>query len=544
MGDVVGVPPLRARRGGASVPCGPVSHALQLRRRNRLLEVRIGERTVELANKIEALRASEQRALESERRALESERAALDASRSKSTFLANMSHELRTPLNAILGFVQLMERDRALTGEQRENLGVIMRSGEHLLGLINDVLSLSKIEAGRATFDPAPFDLRGLVAGLEEMFRLKAASKGVAFTVRIGDDLPDFALGDEAKLRQVLINLLSNAVKFTIVGSVTMSVDWSEARARFAVADTGPGISPEEMSQLFEAFVQTSTGIRSNEGTGLGLAISRDYVGLMDGDLHVESEVGRGTTFYLEIPLPREVGTAAVAEYQRVVGLADGQAPVHVLVVDDVPENRTLLKKLLSPVGLTVTEATNGREAVRIWMEHRPPVVLMDVRMPFLDGIAATREIRRLERKGAGPAASRPAAAVIVALTASAFDHDRSAILAAGCDDYIPKPFSDRAVFDRLSSCAGIRFRYQTAAGDAPPRPEAIESVISVARLARLPHEHVGRLCDAVTIGDVAGALEVVDDIAREDEAVAKELRALVRTYQFDALLELLPVNG
>jgi signal transduction histidine kinase/ligand-binding sensor domain-containing protein/DNA-binding response OmpR family regulator len=508
-----------------------------LQRRTEQLEARIEERTAELANKVEALRASELLALEAKGAALESERAALEANRAKSVFLANMSHELRTPLNAIIGFVQLMERDSGLSSEQRDNLGVIMRSGEHLLGLINDVLSISKIEAGRATLDPAPFDLRHMLLGLEEMFRLRAESKGLRFAVDLDDEVPQFVLGDEAKLRQVLINLLGNAVKFTRAGEVALRAEWSDDRALFTVSDTGPGMSAEEMRLLFKAFVQTQSGVRSNEGTGLGLAISRDYATLMDGDIAVESEQGRGSIFRVEVALPGAGRVEPPAERRHVIGLADGEPRRHVLVVDDVPENRILLKKLLEAVGFEVSEAADGREAVDVWTERRPDVVLMDVRMPVMDGIAATHEIRAAEH-----ADESGRACTIIALTASAFEHDRRAILDAGCDDYVPKPFREAEVFDKLTEHAGVRFRYQESR-PAAHATAAGATALTTDRVTALPADMVGRLAEAVTIGDVAAAIGAIDRIRERDEGLARELKTLVRNYQFDALLDLLAAD-
>jgi signal transduction histidine kinase/CheY-like chemotaxis protein/ligand-binding sensor domain-containing protein len=512
-----------------------------LRRRNLALETRIAERTAELASKVEALRVSEQRAVEAKGAAVASERRAIEASRAKSVFLANMSHELRTPLNAILGFVQLMERDRDVSGEQRENLGVIMRSGEHLLALINDVLSISKIEAGRATLDPAPFDLRHVLRVLEEMFRLRAESKGLRFVVDLDESVPRFVLGDEAKLRQVLINLLGNAVKFTERGEVALHAEWVDGRALFTVRDTGPGMSADELGRLFEAFVQTQSGARSQEGTGLGLAISRDFATLMDGDIAVESDEGIGTTFRVHVALPQAGDVPPTPSLSRVVGLEDDQPRTHALVVDDVPENRILLRKLLSAVGFEVTEASNGREAVELWAERRPDVVLMDVRMPVLDGIEATREIRRLEAADGREGVAR---SVVIALTASAFEHDRTAILAAGCDAYVPKPFREGVVFEKLAEHAKIRFRYQppdaAAVAAAGAGASGTAGALTTERLATIAPDLVSSLSDAVAIGDIAAAIGATDRIREADSAVGSELHALVRAYQFDAIMDLL----
>ena len=301
-----------------------------LRRRTELLEAEVASRTADLA-------LSEQRAL--------------DANRAKSTFLANMSHELRTPMNAILGFVQLMKRDKGLNAEQRENVNIIERSGEHLLALINDVLSISKIEAGHVALNEHPFDLPRMLDGLRETFRLKAESKGLGFDVDLSDDMPRYVRGDEAKVRQVLINLLGNAFKFTETGGVVLRASWRDARAVFEVEDTGRGIASEEIDKLFGAFVQTESGRLSQEGTGLGLAISRSFARLMGGDITVESEPGHGTVFRVELLLPATDAVIHESNPRPVIGLEPGQPLFRILVVDDTLENRKLLVKLLGAIG-------------------------------------------------------------------------------------------------------------------------------------------------------------------------------------------------
>ncbi len=529
-----------------------------LRRSNRLLEQHIAERTGELAKKVSALRESEQlalearnSALESERRARQSEHKALEASRAKSVFLANMSHELRTPLNAILGFVQLMERDKKVTTEQRSNLGVIMRSGEHLLALINDVLSLSKIEAGRESLDVSPFNLVQLLRGLEEMFRLRAESKGLELRFTVDASVPTSVAGDVSKLRQILINLLGNAVKFTERGCVLLAATWHEGRAVFVVSDTGCGMTEAETKKLFKAFVQTESGARMHEGTGLGLAISRDFAMLMDGDIAVESQPGLGSTFRVEVELPATDSIEHSTGPRRVIALDPDSPVLRVLVVDDIAENRTLLERLLTMVGLVVSTASNGREAVEAWERDRPDIVLMDVRMPVMDGIAATREIRKREARDAATAGGpdretdRPARTPIIALTASAFDHDRERILGAGCDDYIPKPFREAVVFEKLAEHAMVKYVYE-GDGDEdlpvapPPKPSATPRAI-----AALPRTVLDALESAVTIGDASAALDTIDEVRQSDAALADALVDLVRNYRFDEILDLLaPVEG
>jgi CheY-like chemotaxis protein len=377
------------------------------------------------------------------------------------TSQTNMSHELRTPLNAILGFTQLMLRSRSnSTGvsnaiapqTQQRYLDTINRSGEHLLALINNVLEMSKIEAGRITFQATNFDLYALLDTLQQMLRLKAESKGLQLKFERSRDVPQFVCTDESKLRQVLINLLGNAIKFTQVGIVTLRVQRrEEGSLYFAVIDTGPGIAATERDRLFEPFVQTAAGVHSQEGTGLGLSISRKFVQLMGGEIAVESTVGQGTTFRFDIQVDVAVGdNIPIPEERPIVGLAAGQKPYRILIVDDKLENRQLLMELLIPIGFEVQTATNGRDAIGIWQSWQPHLIWMDIRMPVMDGYAATRQIKA--RNYNSP--------VIIALTSSAFAEERQNALAAGFDDFVAKPFRAETIFVKMAEHLGVRYIY------------------------------------------------------------------------------------
>ncbi len=400
-----------------------------MRRRTEHLEAKVRERTIELA---------------------EANARAMEASRAKSTFLANMSHELRTPLNAVLGFAQLMSRSPTLSEKDRESLAVIRRGGEHLLGLINDVLSISKIEAGKLALDKHPFDLRAMIADVAELIRVRAEALGLELVVDVDRAVPRGISGDERKLRQVVTNLLGNAVKFTRAGSVAIRVVWSADRGTFEIRDTGVGIAQDELATLFEPFVQTASGRQAKEGSGLGLAITRQLVELMGGEIGVTSQPGAGTTFRFTVDLPAAEFVPSTRETRQVVGLAPGESPRRIAVVDDTLENRVLLCRLLDAVGFEVREATNGQEALELWERWHPDLIFMDQRMPVMDGSAATRAIR-----------ARDAKTVIIAVTASVFEHEREAVLSHGANDFVMKPYSEEKIFDVLAKQLGVRFRHR-----------------------------------------------------------------------------------
>ncbi|MBI2213870.1 MAG: response regulator [Acidobacteria bacterium] len=382
---------------------------------------------------------------------------AVEANRAKSVFLANMSHELRTPLNAILGFAQLLSRSRTLEGDDRESLGVIRRSGEHLLGLINDVLSISKIEAGKLAIDARPFDPRALIGEVAAMIRVRAEAAGLELQVIVDSSLPDALLGDAGKLRQILINLLGNAIKFTERGSVTLRASWAKNRGRFEVSDTGPGIDPSEIDAIFDPFVQTENGMKAKEGTGLGLPITRQLVRMMGGEISASSRPGGGSTFFFEIDMPMTNEPVTSLEPQRVVGVAGSGHELRILVTDDTDDSRVFLSRLLRAVGFEPREATDGDEAVDCFRQWRPGLIFIDQRMRRMNGDEATRRIRQIEAD-APEGAKRT---VIVAVTASAFEHERDALLENGADAFVMKPFTEDQIFELMRAKLGLEFVYE-----------------------------------------------------------------------------------
>jgi PAS domain S-box-containing protein len=468
------------------------------------------------------------------------QREAEAANQAKSTFLANMSHELRTPLNAILGFTQLMDRDQSLTAEQQGNLRVITHSGEHLLGLINEVLEMSKIEAGQVELQQRIFDLYDLLYGLEEMFSLRAADKGLALNFHWTDDVPQHVVMDEGKLRQVLSNLLGNAVKFTKQGEVTLRVNCSThskemARLHFEVEDTGPGIAPEELATIFDPFVQASIGQRFQEGTGLGLSISSQYVKLMGGELTVSSEIGKGSLFRFDVLV--ELASLDDLEreepHRRVLGLEPGQPSYRLLIAEDDEVNRQLLVKLLLPLGFELKEAANGQEVIQIWERWDPHLIWMDMRMPFMDGHEATMHIK---------ATSKGQATVIIALTATAFEEERERVLFEGCDDFVRKPFHEHEIYDMLAERLSVRFIYEDQELPTQPRQptDSLVDALFPEDLEGITTSVLSALYEAALEADLTQMLEIIDEISKQEPSVAGQLTSMAQNFKYQKILTLL----
>ena len=479
-----------------------------------------------------------------------SKEAADAANTAKSEFLANMSHELRTPLNAILGFTQLMLHDSSLRREDRENLGIISRAAEHLLSLINDVLDMSKIEAGRMTLNPHNFDLYRLLDTIKEIFDLKADSKGLEFIFERTADVPQYVQTDEKKLRQVLINLLSNAFKFTEEGGVYVSLTKKQSSRHvhldtrdnnelisdncllITVRDTGLGIAPHEIDRLFEAFVQTETGRKSHKGTGLGLPISRQFVQLMGGELTVSSKLGEGTIFQFEIEVKQVEETEIESQQptRKIIALAPDQPTYRILIVDDRWTNRQLLLKILVPLGFEVREAENGQEAIEIWHNWEPHLIWMDMRMPIMDGYEATKQIKS-HLKGQ--------ATVIIALTASTFEEERAVVLSAGCDDFVRKPFQDEKIFAKMSEFLGIRYVYEDSDHSGLSESETTIEKLTPESLRVMPTEWIVELNQAATKLNEYSILTLIEQIPAEYASVAKGLMDLVNHVRFDVIVSL-----
>ncbi|MEO8127048.1 MAG: response regulator [Bryobacteraceae bacterium] len=459
------------------------------------------------------------------------------ANHAKSAFLSTMSHEIRTPMNAILGYAQLMSRDPNLGPELKANLKIIGRSGEHLLMLINDVLDMSKIEAGRAEIKTATFSLQALLDDLAAMFRLRADSKALKFEMTVEGDLPLYVVGDEGKIRQTLINLLANAIKFTKRGRVLLhvtcerkesSLHWLSAR----VEDTGQGIAARDQASLFAPFRQVKGALNTQEGTGLGLAISREYARLMGGDITLTSVAGSGSVFLFEIPLQQGDSGVAVkrASSRHVIGIRAGTAIPGVLVVDDQFENRDWLTKLLTAVGYSVRDANNGEEAVRSWEKWKPGLILMDIHMPVMDGLEAMRIIK------ADPVGKDTP---IIALTASAMDDDRNTAMATGADAFVAKPCLEDELLETMRSLLHITYDYEEVKGGGGSDPTARSSQSET--LDSLAPPLLAELLSATLDGNKRLLDKLILQVRQsEDAGAADTLQNLADHYEYDSLTRLL----
>ena len=462
------------------------------------------------------------------------------ANRAKSTFLADMSHEIRTPMNAILGFSQLLLRDTELSKRHFQELTTIIRSGEHLMTIINNILDTARIESGRITLNPVPFDLHLLLNDLELMFSLRTRAKNLRFHIKRQGEVPRCVVADETKLRQVIINLLGNAVKFTASGGAIILRVRAAAEAdgmihlHIEVEDTGAGIAPEDMPRLFQAFFQTKVGKKVSGGTGLGLSISRQFAQLMGGDLTVTSQPGIGSTFRFNVRVARGDQASVLAEraaFRSVLHLLPGLPACRVLVVDDQQENRDLLEHILVPVGFEIRTANDGVEAVALCKEWLPQLVVLDLRMPVMDGFEVTRQIR----------AEHGSTVKIIALSAGVLAENQQMALDAGADMFLGKPFQEGDLLERIKQLTGADYVYRGVEAENPVAlPESERELPTAVEIGQLPAELVNQLREATSLADYEQMLALVKEMAAHNETISRQLRQLVARFDYVTLQKVL----
>jgi signal transduction histidine kinase len=453
------------------------------------------------------------------------------ANQAKSAFLASMTHELRTPLNAVLGYAQILKRDKGLSERQAVGLNTIQQSGEHLLMLITDLLDLAKIEAGKFELLPEPVNLPDFLAGIVNIIRVKAEQKNLRFVFAAAAQLPHTVLIDEKRLRQILLNLLGNAVKFTDVGEVRLLASGSseagdQVRLRFDVEDTGVGMNAGQLGHIFQPFEQVGDKQRKFGGTGLGLSISRQLVRLMDSDIGVRSELGAGSAFFFEIRVGQSAMEVAPAGARRLVVGYQGPRQ-KVLVVDDIAANRDMLKELLDTLGFEVELAENGLEGVQRAAANAPDVVLMDIVMPVMDGLEATRRIRAL------PGLERVA---IIAISASVSNEEEDDTLVAGANAFMTKPVDQNLLLEKIGGYLGLTLLYE-ADGEAPAAAPAGADGFTAP-----PDHEIEILVQLAKEGNMRDIRRQADHIEALDpryQGFAERLRQLAKAYQSKAILEM-----
>jgi PAS domain S-box-containing protein len=516
------------------------------------------------------------------------------ANRAKSTFLANMSHELRTPLNAILGYAQLMARELDTTPSQQRQLDIINRNGEHLLQLINDVLSISKIEAGRITLEKASCNLYALLDTLEGMFHLRSEVKGLKFICERSPNVPQYIFTDEKKLRQIITNLLDNAIKFTEQGRVTLRVRVEVASLHLnagtkpmaqqniaqpqdnqphtklsnprdtlpevlviEVEDTGVGMAADEIDKVFDVFVQTEAGRQSQQGTGLGLPISRRFVQLMRGNMAVSSQIGKGTLFRFSLPLKIATAKTGAPRFtkRQITKLAADQPKYRILVVDDTDTNRQLMVHWLNTAGFEVQEARNGREAIERWSSFEPHLIWLDMRMPIMDGFEAVQRIRKSMSQAHFTPAAHPFTPVptkIIAITAAAFEEERQRILAAGCDDFVAKPCSETIVLEKIAQHLGVQYTdlessdAERSDGEKPKRKQSGQAQttdvcfsLRPESFQALPAEWLHRLNLTARSANERAILELLAELPEDYAELKSAIVYLIDNFQLSQLIRL-----
>ncbi|MBW4681112.1 MAG: response regulator [Microcoleus vaginatus WJT46-NPBG5] len=493
---------------------------------NRTLEEKVEERTQQLQEKNALL----QRQICERQKA---EEAAQSANQAKSRFLASMSHELRTPLNGILGYAQILKRDQTLNEQQKHGLGIIHQCGEHLLTLINDILDISKIEAEKMELHPSNFHFLEFLEGIVEIVRVRAEQKGISLRYEQHESLPAGVQGDEKRLRQILINLLDNAIKFTEAGEVAFQVSYQEDKIRFLVKDTGMGMTPEQLEEIFLPFHQVGHSHRQIEGTGLGLTITYQLVQMMGGELKVNSILDKGSVFYFDLNLPEVSDWVYFTQGDEGKIIAYKGAKRKILVADDHEEIRALMVNMLSHLGFEILEASDGQECLNKALEVKPDLILMDLMMPVMSGLEATRRLRNL---------TDLAGTIIIAISASVFDFNRQKSLESGCSDFLPKPILIQELLEKLRFHLALEWVYEERSAASEVKSHS-PTIAPAEPLIAPSAEELAVLFDLAMMGDLRGIMERATQLEEMNEdwvPFASNLRQLAKGFKEKKILYLI----
>ena len=473
---------------------------------------------------VEIFKENTQKLITSEHQIKLAMQEATTANKAKSIFLARMSHELRTPLNAILGFTNILKKSMNTTNEEKENLNIIKRSADHLLSIINEILELSKIEAGKMELSPKEFNFYELIKDIENLFATRYETKGLDFSVQISKNLPKYIKADIQRLRQILINLLGNSLKFTKKGEIKLVIYETHNKIFFELKDSGIGISKENLEKVFKPFVQVKQDSYTEQGTGLGLAITKELITLMGGNIYVKSEVNVGTQFYFSINYEKveEKNLIQIEQVKEIIGVKNENFTKTILVVDDIKENRDLIVLLLNSYGFKTLQANSGLEALKLCDEEKIDLIFMDILMENLDGLETTKQIRSKENGKNIP---------IIALSANVYDEDKKEALKSGANDFLPKPVEEKDILLILEKYLKIELEYENQKNE--------DKIDMKNEIKNLPKEFFEKLREMVLNMDKDGILHLLDEY-RVTVGLRNYINILLEEFKYQELIKFL----
>ncbi|MBL4707215.1 MAG: PAS domain S-box protein [Flavobacteriales bacterium] len=445
------------------------------------------------------------------------------ANQAKSTFLANMSHEIRTPLNVILGHAQILGKDKNITKEQKSSIVSINKSGQHLLGLVNDILNMEKIETGKMQLVNNSFNLTSFLVELVELFQYETYKKKLIINLKENGTFPTLIKGDQNKIRQILINLISNAIKFTKRGEVSIIPTIKKDTIYITVSDTGYGIPTDKLERIFESFEQTDIGMLKG-GTGLGLSISRKLARLMDGDIAVKSELDKGANFVFSFPYKEaeEIRIIKNRNYSQVINIEDTSTVYKILIIDDIEENCKLLKEFLESIGFKTRIVAHGQETISVFKEWQPHLILMEITLSILSGLVSTKAIRKLESRKK---------VKIIGISASALDEERVIFLRNGANSFIKKPFELSELLDEIKACIKVEYVMEGS--------EITITSDLTSQVSNLKSSKKSAFRKAIIEGDIELLESLTHSIRKTNENLSKTLEKHTASYELDILKEL-----